>query len=606
METKKFCAYNKTRESFLSAELAVIHAEQEPLKILKVLIEGLPKGTKSGLWLTHFRGVPVAQTLSPFDMVYVDKDYRVVHCVELTTDSEFEPFTGHPASALVLPPNSIYSSDTRPEDQLSLDAVQEAAQDPALASSAPAPAPVPAPAPLPQGPAEHPSSSRFYTSTAASSIAQVAEVPLEHFLGSRSSAMAAPAAHAAAPAAEPLLPPIEPPPGARPSLPTAGATAPKSSKSLLELSPGPRIVGAAVPAPAPPIAPALEEEPVDKRFSLSPAPIPISRPFPTERPGPARFPIPSLAPQHPRSLEALPDPGSNLRVPASPPANPVARAAPSSVELPPASNGPIAPSQADRGSPPAPALEQDPEFDADETDEKVSWMMRFLRGRSLDGDRLREPGMMDPEIERERARARNRKNLPWDIRFLCWLYPDFERATEPEPDPDRFDYSSETEFAVEPKLSWDMRFLCWLYPELDFRRREAIKPRDRRRAGRLPLPGLVAYFFTGGPPRPQRISDISVTGFYMHTQERWMPGTIIRMTLQKIGTRGEHPSDTITVHSKVVRWGGDGEGFEFVLSGFLDQIAPIYRRENVPSFERDHVPLPPRSDAHSKKRWDNF
>jgi hypothetical protein len=72
----------------------------------------------------------------------------------------------------------------------------------------------------------------------------------------------------------------------------------------------------------------------------------------------------------------------------------------------------------------------------------------------------------------------------------------------------------------------------------------------------------------------------------MHTEERWMPGTIIRMTLQLIDTKGEDPTDTITVHSRVVRWGPDGEGFEFVLAGFLDEPLPISYSKSSGSRQR--------------------
>ena len=77
---------------------------------------------------------------------------------------------------------------------------------------------------------------------------------------------------------------------------------------------------------------------------------------------------------------------------------------------------------------------------------------------------------------------------------------------------------------------------------------------------------MVAYYFTGGSPAPQRISNISVTGFYLQTDERWMPGTVVRMTLQRLGSKGDDPADTITVNSRIVRWGADGEGFEFILT----------------------------------------
>jgi hypothetical protein len=112
-----------------------------------------------------------------------------------------------------------------------------------------------------------------------------------------------------------------------------------------------------------------------------------------------------------------------------------------------------------------------------------------------------------------------------------------------------------------------VRLLRWLFPHLVIEDEGAI---DRRRADRQTLPGLVAYFFTGGSPEPQRIANISVMGFYLETDERWMPGTVVRMTLQRQGTKGDDPADTITVNSRIVRWGSDGEGFEFILTDLED------------------------------------
>jgi hypothetical protein len=131
---------------------------------------------------------------------------------------------------------------------------------------------------------------------------------------------------------------------------------------------------------------------------------------------------------------------------------------------------------------------------------------------------------------------------------------------EPTYDPGPGDYRP----APKKKYSWKVKLLRWLFPDLVIK--DVDEPRERRRADRQPLNGLVAYYFTGGSPDPHKIANISVLGFYLQTDERWMPGTIVRMTLQRVGSTGEDPSDTITVNSKIVRWGSDGEGFEFILT----------------------------------------
>ncbi|MGA9462362.1 MAG: hypothetical protein WBV28_06205, partial [Terracidiphilus sp.] len=126
MDAKKYIVYNKARESFLSSSVTSVNAALEPLKVLKVLIEGLPANARTGLWLTNFKGVPVARTLSPFDLVYLDKDLRIVHSVELSKDGEFASFKSQPASALVLPPRSISASKTKDGDDLELRLVESA------------------------------------------------------------------------------------------------------------------------------------------------------------------------------------------------------------------------------------------------------------------------------------------------------------------------------------------------------------------------------------------------------------------------------------------------------------------------------------------------
>ena len=89
------------------------------------------------------------------------------------------------------------------------------------------------------------------------------------------------------------------------------------------------------------------------------------------------------------------------------------------------------------------------------------------------------------------------------------------------------------------------------------------EPEDPRVTSRESLPGLIAYYFTGGTPKPHAVRDISPTGMYIITEERWYPGTVVRVTL----TDRHNPSNerSLTVNAKAVRAGSDGVGFEFVL-----------------------------------------
>jgi hypothetical protein len=104
---------------------------------------------------------------------------------------------------------------------------------------------------------------------------------------------------------------------------------------------------------------------------------------------------------------------------------------------------------------------------------------------------------------------------------------------------------------LEPRKSWLQRLF-------------SRGPRELRNATREPISGIVAYFFTGGGPAAHLIRDISAHGIYILTEERWYLGTVIRVTI----TDRQEPAaqHSITVNAKVVRWGNDGVGLEFVLT----------------------------------------
>jgi hypothetical protein len=91
-------------------------------------------------------------------------------------------------------------------------------------------------------------------------------------------------------------------------------------------------------------------------------------------------------------------------------------------------------------------------------------------------------------------------------------------------------------------------------------------PADPRRTTRKPVPGLVAHFFTGGAPHAHEIRDVSATGLYVVTTERWYPGTVIRMTITKPDLALSPSDRSVTIHARAVRWGNDGVGLEFVVS----------------------------------------
>ncbi len=105
----------------------------------------------------------------------------------------------------------------------------------------------------------------------------------------------------------------------------------------------------------------------------------------------------------------------------------------------------------------------------------------------------------------------------------------------------------------EENESLGTRIWRWFFPKYG----------SGHRSNRVPLPGLIAYHWSGGTPQAYHLGNLSKSGFYLLTDERPYPGTLILMTLQRTAKDGEKLGDSIAVFAKVIRWGPDGVGFAF-------------------------------------------
>ena len=93
------------------------------------------------------------------------------------------------------------------------------------------------------------------------------------------------------------------------------------------------------------------------------------------------------------------------------------------------------------------------------------------------------------------------------------------------------------------------RLMRWLVP-------------DQRVANRHTMPPVVAYLGMLRSSKLYKIGDISVAGFYMLTDERWIIGTGFPLTLERTDDAAQ--GQTLTVYSTVARIGEDGVGFTFL------------------------------------------
>ena len=74
MEAKKYTIQNQARDTPVSTGVTAINSTLEPLAALRVMVEGLESDNEAGLWLTHVTVIPMVPRISPFDLIYLDKD----------------------------------------------------------------------------------------------------------------------------------------------------------------------------------------------------------------------------------------------------------------------------------------------------------------------------------------------------------------------------------------------------------------------------------------------------------------------------------------------------------------------------------------------------
>lgn len=714
MDTRLFCAYNKTSKKFLGPRLKAVDAAREPIRVLKLVMDGLSPQDANGLWVINFRGIPIARTTNPFDLVYLDEGFRVLQAIEISQHSVFEPFKGQPESALILPAHTVHKSKTFTGDQV---IIANAEQTQSPAATAPTPparstvgpvpprvAPVIGQRTISVGPRTNvprgsgsllKSASPLVPAAAAASTAvldpePVAPEPVREVAHAAPVASVAPVEIAPAPQLHPapeqpspaLEPqaiispapeietapvledaatpaPAEPETAAIPEIvaapeitespegataqvvedtimPTATEPAPEQAAQAQQVvtepiaatpfptaEPVAEAVEVAPPAVAEPVTPAAQpvEEPIaESPTAASPiidaaaaAALPVDEPInvpeveeQASAPEPAPEPAlveepPTTAPatvsttleETPAAAETIPETPTTLITPAIETVAATPASAPATIAAPPtfahSFDAPDAtePEAAEQASIPFPASEshsahQIALFDSHpvalvpaeplpandplptETPSDSSAISTASVNYAL--QTVPEETALQPWQQRIDPDLINR----WDVRLIHSLFPELHPSYRPIFQAPRMElFKDGKEVPKNKKLPLKIRMLNRFYPGLHLDTLEQ-RQRESRRSPRLPKPGLVGYYFTGGISKPHEIQNISVTGFFMKTEERLLPGTVIRMTLQVEGSTGEDPNDTITVHSRVISWSPSGGGFEFVLPGFLE------------------------------------
>ncbi len=110
-----YCVFNKTRESFLSLNVAPADTH---LQRLIGLVGRLRLKSDEGIWVVPSQGVHTIGVLFAIDLIYLDEQHRVIHTVESLGTFRIGPVRRNCASVLELPTRTIYSSQTSVGDEL--------------------------------------------------------------------------------------------------------------------------------------------------------------------------------------------------------------------------------------------------------------------------------------------------------------------------------------------------------------------------------------------------------------------------------------------------------------------------------------------------------
>src|SRR5262245_17169609 len=110
---------------------------------------------------------------------------------------------------------------------------------------------------------------------------------------------------------------------------------------------------------------------------------------------------------------------------------------------------------------------------------------------------------------------------------------------------------------------------------------------NRRECVRQPSQ-FVAFYWTGGATLAYPLKDISPNGAFILTQDRWGPGTMLRVLLQdREGADGAASGQVTQLHAVVVRHAEDGMGVRFLFTTsrerrqFKEYLGVMLRRDRA-------------------------
>jgi uncharacterized protein len=116
---RKGYAFNRTRQAFLATELSVADTHWGRFRgLLSTRAEEFEFGR--GLWIVPCRGVHTLAMRYPIDVVYLDREQKVVYAAENVQPWRFTAVKLAAATVLELPCHTVWNTGTLVGDQIEI------------------------------------------------------------------------------------------------------------------------------------------------------------------------------------------------------------------------------------------------------------------------------------------------------------------------------------------------------------------------------------------------------------------------------------------------------------------------------------------------------
>jgi hypothetical protein len=113
---------------------------------------------------------------------------------------------------------------------------------------------------------------------------------------------------------------------------------------------------------------------------------------------------------------------------------------------------------------------------------------------------------------------------------------------------------------------------------------------ERRKDDRMDANGLTVSCSTGSEQKKVRIGNISPTGLYLLTEDRWQPGATIVLTLGEKSVFEENSRSQVKLWTRCVRVDGTGAGLAFTHS-HIDRAKWLEAMSRAPSLIAENHPV---------------